>query len=919
MSGVRLTLWNAANTSEIAPAQLVSGTFEGGQAKPVEILLPRSDEAVNVVLDGTFADGVRRPSPSLTIPATAVDNRDIQARVRVLSETVAGSTVTTTIELGWTTRTAGLARNFTAFLSTDKKQVEDAVQGLGSLAGIPVFAPVGTLSFAHVGQGSVFVGMRDSLGGESRVLRVRGLPDSSAPMFLARDWQTVPGVKAPPTGLAVYADDLASTDGATPPAPIATPDGTADLLVAGADGKLVCLAGGGAGTWSQVAQLPSQSTDMGFLAGRFDAGRTGFLLFDQFEGLIGSIGEDNATFPVPSTTRVTPSTLLDDFAVLSALAVGRSDMDEPPRLSIAGWDGGDRSLRGDSLGSWMEPVLPSSLGQFVNQGRIRSLVVLDVDGSGGDQVAFTLDGPTGGHHVQDLGGSQVVLLSIPANDGEVLTHRRTVVRDLGSDGDLDILVARLAGNQVALRWWDSNPTSSPWADVTVRDNWALTSGDDVQVSAADLDLDGCEDLVVFLPEGTIDVLWGTRDSSSGLQDWTSFSFDSRSRISGLAVYGTANLPLNTNCAAGDFDGDGDVDLAVFAADSGGDLRWRIVENQTSLTTAPEATLDLVAATGDQVLGVTPQGHRLERTAAGLQLATPTYVPGTTFRNGRFPATSLGALNDVCFSPTAPDGAELVGLESGLVGFLRRAGYRGVTTGYSFANIASVPGATRVLPAVLDADRHNNYITINSSTAWWVRGTSDPVHVTQVNLPPASIDQLATDRNGDGITDLLVATASGVTVFNGPNSTAGASFPGLGAVSAIAAGQLFGKEGVASKHGWGLAVATPSGAPNGDQLQLFDWDGGVVVATIAAPGIQKLAIGDLTGDGRPEIVAASATTLFVFQLERTSSGWQIAVLKSIGAPVSGVPTSLQVVRVDADWRQELVASYVTNGSFFYSFR
>ena len=155
--------------------------------------------------------------------------------------------------------------------------------------------------------------------------------------------------------------------------------------------------------------------------------------------------------------------------------------------------------------------------------------------------------------------------------------------DLDGDGDLDVVsAAGLAGDEIA--WWENPGAAGAWAKHPVAD-----LSDAFAVRTTDLDRDGDLDLLAGSYAATVAPGWWENVAGDG-GEWAYQALDAPEDISDLI--------------AGDFDGDGDADVAI-ATDSAG---VRHVENESTRGSAlfspqddwaANATFEIVdAATGD---------------------------------------------------------------------------------------------------------------------------------------------------------------------------------------------------------------------------------------------------------------------------------------------------------------------------------
>jgi subtilisin family serine protease len=126
--------------------------------------------------------------------------------------------------------------------------------------------------------------------------------------------------------------------------------------------------------------------------------------------------------------------------------------------------------------------------------------------------------------------------------------QHSILNDLDKDGDLDVLGAGLHGGAV---WYENNGTGTftPHIVFTGTDErWAYW------IQAADMDMDGDKDLII-----------GSRDGLSYFTDW----YENNGAGSFTAIHPIADRQ-ERGMTPGDFDGDGDVDVAmgtfIYAAD-----------------------------------------------------------------------------------------------------------------------------------------------------------------------------------------------------------------------------------------------------------------------------------------------------------------------------------------------------------------
>lgn len=157
-----------------------------------------------------------------------------------------------------------------------------------------------------------------------------------------------------------------------------------------------------------------------------------------------------------------------------------------------------------------------------------------------------------------------------------------------------------------------------------------------------------------------------------------------------------------------------------------------------------------------------------------------------------------------------------------------------------------------------------------------------------------------DRNGDGRLDVALATLAGVEIFQ--QNAAGALesqgiVPGSRAARYIAAADLD-RDGdtdlVTSSH---LGIS---------QL-VRESNGTLTSSVVTTDPAYEVEVGDLTGDGRPDVVGQSLRSVTAYH--RTATGWsRSVVVPDDGASLIG---GVEVADVSGDGRADIVATTEAN--------
>jgi hypothetical protein len=443
-------------------------------------------------------------------------------------------------------------------------------------------------------------------------------------------------------------------------------------------------------------------------------------------------------------------------------------------------------------------------------------------------------GGTGGFDAEATCRGTVFLPDLPllptdAPVGEV------ALADFEGDGDLDLFVG-LRGDPPSIGWLENRDGRLD----TVAAGLVFGTVTPARLLAVDLDGAGPLDLVASgtgVGEGVTAVLRGDASQATVDLPWVN------------AVVG--------DLAAGDFDGDGDADLAVVGDDRGaGEVRF--VENRGGgalAWTEPAAALDAPGphrlAAGDLdgdgaddllVLGVGERAVRRVVLASGTPAVAPAYDSETPLQ-----ALAMGDLDG--------DGSPDLAFDHGQAAFGDGNGRFSAGPPPAFA-LAS----TEVLLADVDADGDLDAVGTDASGLVEVlvneSGAFASVHAFLAGSgAPAAV---AGDFTGDGVADLAIGRVGANEVELHANPGDG-RFAGRVPVGGEAGG-VEARAAVFDLEGARYVAVTAGAAVN-------VWDGAVRVAeagspalavarTVEAPGAEltDLAAGDVDGDGRVDLVA-----------------------------------------------------------------
>lgn len=506
------------------------------------------------------------------------------------------------------------------------------------------------------------------------------------------------------------------------------------------------------------------------------------------------------------------------------------------------------------------------------------------------------------------------------------------VGDIDGDGDLDVVFAVNGTNTL----WFNNGAGN----FTVSGTWG-SSGNTQQIALGDADGDGDIDIVASNGAST-DELWlndgwgsfasgGSFGSASGLSSWLDFAdFDGDGDLdvidtrdagtyanyiylndgSGDFSWAGAQLQLDTvsyatwNGAAGDLDGDGDIDF-VTANGNNGLISQLNHYTRIDVVESPAAHMRNAGRTTDIQA-------QFWNTATGGSAGT--FVPRGSLRGKLAGSYSGNGSATLVFDPAAdllPGESVEVTLTSGIsvggsavpypfVWQFRAAAGSG--PGYFAANsLSATPGGDGRGIAVgdLDADGDMDIVVAHGSNAVYLLINDGANTFTTTQLPHSGThyDVVLFDRDNDGDLDLATINTSGLVqvwtniggVFSATTSLSGGNrglrsgdMNGDGWADLVTGRYVFLNNGsggfsngasVQYKATGNLgALAVSDVDKDGDldiagfdnsgngYLYLNDWNGtfGQVQTLASASGTWWIEFGDMDGDGDEDLVAGGPT-------------------------------------------------------------
>ncbi len=621
-----------------------------------------------------------------------------------------------------------------------------------------------------------------------------------------------------------------------------------------------------------------------------------------------------------------------------SVAVGDVNGDGKPDLIVANVKDDDVSVLLNTTAAGATTASFASQQTFATGSQPFSVAVADLNGDGkadlvvanyrANDVSVLLNTTAAGATTASFASQQTF-----ATGTDPIS---VAVGDLNGDGKPDLVVANYGANDVSVLL-NTTAAGATTASFASQQTFASGAGP-VSVAVADLNGDGRPDLVVANHAGNeVSVLLNTTAAGA-----TTASFASQQ------TFATGSQPISV--AVADLNGDGRPDLVVanYRANDVSVLLNTTVAGATTASFAPQQTF----ATGTQPFSVAvadlngdgkpdlvAANYRandvsvlLNTTAAGA--TTASFAPQQALATGSGPrSVALGDVN----GDGRPD-LVVANLGDGTVSVLLNTTVL-AANGASFAPQATAAVGSQPLSVAvgdLNGDGKPDLVVANAFDGTvsvllneTAPGATTPSFATQqtfaVGNEPFSV--ALGDVNGDGKPDVIVANEHDNSVSVLVNTTA----PGATTAS-FATQQIFPAApepysvALADLNGDGkpdLVFAARQGTVGGVSVLLNETAPGATTLTFATPqgfvvgGFpSSVAVGDLNGDGKPDIVTANErdNTVSVLLNETAPGATMPSFAPQEAFAVGKYPQSVALGDLNGDGKPDLVAanSYLSLG-------
>ena len=640
----------------------------------------------------------------------------------------------------------------------------------------------------------------------------------------------------------------------------------------------------------------------------------------------------NTTAPGATTPSYSVKTDFGTGTTPRSLALGDLNGDGKPDLAIVNQNSNTVSVLLNTTTSGATTPTFAAKTDFTTGTQPLSVAIGDLNGDGKPDLAVA----------NDLSYTVSVLRNTMAAGATTATFDTksdfatgtnpifVAIGDVNGDGKSDLAIANLGADSVSVLL---NTTISGSTTLSYSTKTDFTTGSlPYSVAIGDLNGDGKSDFAVAnRSSNTVSVFLNTTDPGAATP-----TYDHK------IDFATSKTP--NSVAIGDLNNDGKPDLAVTCSDTSANVYSVSILRNTTTPGAETPTFtaktDFTAGTGANgvAIGDLNGDGKLDLAIANLMSNTVSVLLSTTISPAPAVALGGGSFNtganpmSVAVGDLNGDGKPdlaIANSDSNTVSVLLNTTAPGATTptygtktdfatGLSPSSVAlgDLNGDGQLDLAITNANSNTVSVLLNTTAP----GATTPTYSTTTDfatgLSPSSI--AIGDLNGDGQLDLAITNANSNTVSVLLNTTApGATTPTYSTTTDFATGLSPSSIAIGDLNGDGKADLVVANQ-NSNTVSVFrnTTATGDTTATFAARtdfatgvGPVSVAVGNLNGDGKPDlaIVNFSSSTVSVLLNTTVTGATTIAYTTSSDFTTGTQPSSVVIGDMNGDGKPDLAVA------------
>ena len=544
-----------------------------------------------------------------------------------------------------------------------------------------------------------------------------------------------------------------------------------------------------------------------------------------------------------------------DFIVSSpySLAIGDLDGDGKPDLAVASYSSNTVSiLRNTSIsGSIDASSFAAKVGFTTGTGPI-NVAIGDLDGDGKPDLAVANNTSGSVSILRNTATIGSIGVSSFAAKQDFTSGTQTyflTIGDLDGDGKPDLAVANQSSGTISL--FRNTSTSGSFGAGSFASKVDFTCTGSVSVAIADLDGDGKPDLVATSNSNTLSVFRNI--ATNGSIGTSSFA--------AKVDFATGTAP--TSVAIGDVDGDGRPDL--------------VAANNGSFTVS--------------VLRNTSNNADLSALTISTGVLSPTFDAATI----AYTSNVGNATTSVTVTPTQADINATIQVR---------------VNGGTYATVLS-GSASSALPLNVGANTVD--VTVTAQNGLTVKTYT--ITITRAQVPVITSFTPISAKPGDVVTmtgtGFNTTPANNIVFFGATRATVTAA-TGTSVTATVPSGATYAPITLlntgTSLAAYSLSNFTPTYSPSKTTITSTDFAAKVDFTTGSIPYL--VAIGDLDGDGRPDLAVVNSVTNSVSIYRNTASSGSIgsgSFAAKVDFTMGNGPRSVAIGDLDGDGKPDLVVA------------